>query len=75
MSATPMNVYFSGKKAPISSSGGSVSVDLSNYATKDDLQVFNDSIVDSVIETLHNMAEDVDFVKTYTDTRTDDDSE
>lgn len=76
MSSTPMNVYFGGKKAAIPThGGGSASIDLSNYATKNDLAAFNENVVDNVIEALHNMAEaeDIDFVKIYNDTRTDDD--
>lgn len=76
----PMNAWFGGDKTVIpnnSSSPGSGSVDLSNYATKDDLEQVADTATQQVIEKLKDKAESlddvVDFVKTYDDTRTDDD--
>lgn len=74
MADTPMNVYFGGKKATIpSSAGGSLSIDLSNYVTQDELESASEGLLDSVIERLHDMAKDtdMDFVRIYNDTRTD----
>ena len=77
MAGTPMNVYFSGKKANIPTNSGNTSIDLSGYATKSDLDSFSTNVVSDVIDELRNMAkdEDMDFVKIYNDTRTDDDDD
>lgn len=77
MAGTPMNVYFSGKKANIPTNSGNTSIDLSGYATKEDLLGISSGLVSDVIDELRNMAkdEDMDFVKIYNDTRTDDDDD